>query len=165
MSPFLERGPWLKFLAPLPQDVQPERKPVAAPGTPGAAPGSPIAGWENVMLDLSAAEHGLRVILVTLDATGTAISASDHVLLSRTAGDGQKVLCHESLGGRIESDGSFLGMHWIAEGPEPAEDEGPETRGEDDPPWGNPVHRPPTAAEVERLLAIAADVVARASRQ
>ena len=159
MSPILKLGPWLKFLGPLPADVEPIRKPVAPPGSPGAAPDSPIAGWENITLDLSAPDHGLRVILVTLDATGTAISVSDHVLLSKTDAAGEKILRHESLGGRIESDGSFRGTHWIAEGPEP-----PDTDAETDAevPWGNPVYRQPTPAETDRLLAIATDVVARA---
>ena len=161
MSPILERGPWLRFLAPLPADIRPIRKPVAAPGTPGAAPESPIAGWENVSLDLSAPDHGLRVVIVTLDATGTAISASDHVLLTLPSANGEKLLRHESLGGRIEADGSFLGTHWIAEGPEPPEGEDVQNQ-EPGIPWGNPVYRQPTAAEVERLLEIARDVVARA---
>ena len=155
----LKLGPWLKFLGPLPADVEPIRKPVAPPGSTAAAPESPIAGWENVTLDLSAPDHGLRVILVTLDATGTAISASDHVLLSKTDAAGEKILCHESLGGRIESDGSFRGTHWVAEGPEPP-DTGEQSGSQM--PWGNPVNRQPTAAEVDRLLAIAREVVGRA---
>jgi len=44
---------------------------------------------------------------VTLDETGHAIAASDHVLVQ----EGE--LCkHESVGGRLERDGRFLGTRW-----------------------------------------------------
>jgi len=44
---------------------------------------------------------------VTLDESGHAISASDHVLVQE--GD---LYRHESVGGRLEADGRFLGTRW-----------------------------------------------------
>jgi hypothetical protein len=163
MCPFLSRGDWFALLGPLPDGIAPERKPVAAPGVPGAAPDSPIAGWESLTFDLSAPPFGLRAILVTLDADGTPISASDHVFIrdvDASESDQPVNVRHESVGGRIESDGSFRGTHWLFEGPEPPEDhDGAEG---DTAPWVRRESRALTAQETARLLQIVNEVLARA---
>jgi hypothetical protein len=93
------RPAWHALLAPLPDEVRPEVKPVAVPG------------WRSVSLNLSAGEAGLRHLLVTLDESGTAISAGDWVVYRSQRGD-EVTWIHESVGGRLESDGRFLGTRW-----------------------------------------------------
>jgi hypothetical protein len=151
-------APWLALLALLPDGVMPRRTPVAAPGTAGAAPDSPIAGWESLVLDLSDMPFGIRVLSVTLDAHGTPIAASDHVMRRDVDAAGQPRTApprmrQESVGGRIEADGSVHGTHWIIEGSEVDGDEPP-------PDWQR-TSRAPTADETRRLLALVRDVVAR----
>ena len=149
---------WLRLLAPLPESVTPRRSPVASPGTDGAKPGSPIAGWTNVVIDLSDMPHGTRVVLITLDADGRAISASDHVYLRDISRLELKAAMHarvpmrqESVGGRIEEDGSFRGTHWTVEGMESDEDE---------PKW-NHTPRPPSDQETSALLELVEEVLRR----
>jgi hypothetical protein len=155
-----EPAPWLSLFAPLPDDARPSRKPVSAAGTPGAMPESPIAGWESLTLDLSDPPFGIRIVMVTIDASGRPISASDHVMLRQVgdqpAGSNEKVaMSQSSLGGRIEEDGSFRGTFWTVEGPEPDGDELPQ--------WLQ-TPRAPTDEEVARLMAIVQDVTARPHR-
>ena len=71
---------WLTLLGPLPLDVAPMRQPVASPELMASPRGAAIAGWEQLVLHLSAGAAGLRTILVVLDADGTLLSASDSVL-------------------------------------------------------------------------------------
>lgn len=149
---------WLQLLAPLPEGAAPRRSPVASPGTDGAKPGSPIAGWTNVVLDLSDMPHGTRVVLVTLDADGRAISASDHVYLRdisglevRAALEAHVPMRQESVGGRFEEDGSFRGTHWTVEGMESDEDE---------PRWTH-TPRPPTDEEAAALKELAEELLRR----
>ena len=155
-----ERAPWLSLFAPLPDDARPSRKPVAATGTPGALPESPIAGWESLTLDLSDPPFGIRIVMVTLDASGRPISASDHVML-RQVGDERPdpsertTMSQLSLGGRIEEDGTFRGTFWTVEGPEPDGDELPQ--------WLQ-ASRPPTDEEVARLMAIVQELTTRPER-
>ena len=99
----------------------PTRRPVAPPEVLSRPEGAAIAGWEQVVLHLSDPCRGLRTVLVVLDAAGVPISASDSVFF-KIDGD-PPMLRHESIGGRIEADGRFLGTHWISEGPDPGEDE------------------------------------------
>lgn len=68
-----------------------------------------IAGWQSVTMDLSAGAAGSRHVMVTLDAHGVPISASDWVLCSS---DEPREYVHENVGGRIEPDGSFRGTRW-----------------------------------------------------
>ena len=149
---------WLKLLAPLPDDAVPRRSPVAPPGTEGAKPGSPIAGWINVVLDLSDMPHGTRVLLVTLDADGRAISASDHVYVRDISGleyhaalQARVPMRQESVGGRLEEDGSFRGTHWTVEGMESDEDE---------PKWQH-TPRPPSEAETAALKELVEEMLKR----
>ena len=111
----MERPSWLALLAPIPADVVPERKPVASAGQIAQGAAGPIAGWENVSVNLSHPGLGLRHLQLTLDASGTLIAAGDHVMLIReTTPDGAEVMLseHESIGGRYEADGSFNGTRW-----------------------------------------------------
>jgi hypothetical protein len=152
------RADWLKLLAPLPDDATPRRSPVASPGSEGAKPGSPIAGWTNVVFDLSDMPYGTRIVLITLDAEGRAISASDHVYLRDISRLDVKEAMHahvpmrqESVGGRIEEDGSFRGTHWTVEGMESDEDE---------PKWTH-TPRPPSDTETSALLELVEEVLRR----
>ena len=111
--------PWHALLAPLPPDAIPRQQPVASPEILARPEGAAIAGWEQLTIDLSAGAAGLRVVMVVLDATGQPISASDAVLYSVEVGAGEggsspRIVehYHESIGGRLESDGSFRGTHW-----------------------------------------------------
>jgi hypothetical protein len=105
---------WLALLAPLPDDVAVERKPVASAELIAQGSAGPIEGWQSLSVNLWAAE-GSRNVLVTLDAGGTVLSAGDHVLFIRPSErDGTKVTIydHESVGGRYHDDGSFQGTRW-----------------------------------------------------
>lgn len=107
-----------------------------------------IAGWESLVVEVATAGTGLRVLHVTLDAAGTPLSASDHVLLRHD--DGRVV--QESIGGRIEADGGFTGTHWLAEGID--RDDG----GDID--W-HMTPRAPADAEIRGLLALVAEIMRR----
>lgn len=148
---------WLKLLAPLPEDARPQRKSVAPPGSLHASPDSPIAGWETLLLELSAHPFGTRIFLVTLDATHRPISASDHVMLrglTEEGGEGGHMR-QASIGGRIEVDGSFRGTHWTMEGREP--------EGDEDPDWDR-TSRAATGDEAADLLRLVKDVAGRTHR-
>lgn len=150
------RPPWHTLLAPLPPDARPERKPVAPPEVAASATGAAIAGWENLSLNLSAGAHGLRHLLVVLDENGRAIAVSDHVYLRWDEPDdasGRGRMRQESIGGRLEADGRFLGTCWTVAGPEP--------RGDEEPAWEY-TPRGPTDEEVSRLQVLVAELVARA---
>jgi hypothetical protein len=147
---------WHRLLAPLPADVAPRRKPVAPPEILATPEGASITGWENLTVELSAGTAGLRHVLLVLDGTGTPIAASDAVLF-RLEGhadqtNGRAVIRQESIGGRIQEDGTFLGTCWSTEGPEP--------EGEEE--WKAPSERSePSANQIEALLALVADVARR----
>ena len=119
-------GPtWHALLAPLPDDSIPQREPVGSPEILATPEGESIVGWEQVRLDLSAGDLGLRIVVALLDAGGRLLSASDTVLFSRAGLDpsGPRWLRQESLGGRFEADGSFRGVRRLTEGPAPREGE------------------------------------------
>ena len=75
-----------------------------------------IAGWEQLTVELSAGKDGLRHLMVVLDATGQPISAGDHVMTCRelpdTGAGSTTEYVHESIGGRLEADGTFNGTRW-----------------------------------------------------
>ena len=149
--------PWHKLLAPLPADALPRRSPVAPPEVLARPEGAAIAGWENLIVDLSAGAAGLRVVLVLLDETGRAISASDLVLYRSEGLEGGEAVVEtrqESLGGRLESDGSFRGTRWQSLHVETAG--GREIRNENTP-------FAPEADEVVALKTLVADVLRRAA--
>jgi hypothetical protein len=109
------RPDWLALLAPLPDDVVIERKPVASPELLASGQADAIAGWESITVNLSDVAYGMRHVLITLDGSGTLISGGDGVMCHRDErrGDETWQICdHENLGGRFEVDGSFLGTRW-----------------------------------------------------
>lgn len=112
--------PWHALFAPFPEGATARRHPVASPDVLATPEGAAIAGWTQIVLDLSAGANGLRVAMVVLDAEGTPISASDMVLRrserapreGEPAGETVVEFDHESVGGRLEPDGTFLGTRW-----------------------------------------------------
>jgi hypothetical protein len=90
---------------------------------------------------------------VTVDETGRPLSASDHVLYRLPGAAPGKYDTHqESIGGRIEADGSFRGTCWLVTGPEPEADAEPE--------W-DMRSRPPADHEIVALKALVADMLGR----
>src|ERR1043166_386661 len=130
--------PWHALFAPLPNEAVLHRKPVAPPEGLAKPEGAAIAGWEQLTIELSAGSAGLRHILVVLDASGRPISAGDTVLYClekwRTdpAADAQGTppryveILKESVGGRMEPDGTFNGTRWRTVGIETDEEEEPQ---------------------------------------
>lgn len=122
--------------------------------------GAAIAGWEQLVLELSAGAAGLRVVMVVLGDTGQPISASDMVLYRAEVGGGRgaagacaSVEIHqESVGGRLEPDGTFRGTRWRTVGLEPGDGE--------DPKWES-MPSEPSVAEVAGLKALIAELLRR----
>jgi hypothetical protein len=100
------------LFAPLPSDAVPRRQPVAPPEILARPEGAAVAGWQQLVLHLSEVPTGSRTILVLLDADGRPISASDGVLYRIEQPDGMVRFEMESVGGRLEPDGRFLGTRW-----------------------------------------------------
>ena len=142
---------WHVLLGPLPPDAVPKRQRVASAEVLATSAGAAIAGWEQLVLDLSAGPAGLRIVLVVLDESGRPISASDHVLFRSQAGAVVEMR-QESIGGRFEPDGSFRGTRWLVTGPEPADGEEPQ--------WQS-VPTPASAEDIESLAAVVAEVLRR----
>jgi hypothetical protein len=131
---------------------------VASPEILASPAGAAIAGWQNLVLELSAGAAGSRILHVLLDRTGQPISASDHVLYRSphpTDSSASAQIEQESIGGRLEPDGSFRGTHWHVVGPEPPDDEEPR--------WAM-TPRPPTIAEIAALRALVAELLGRERR-
>jgi hypothetical protein len=146
---------WLALLAPLPDDVAVERKPVASAEQLAQGTAGPIAGWQSISVNLWAPE-GSRNILVTVDESGTLLSAGDHVLFIRSSErDGIKVTIydHESVGGRYAADGSFHGTRWQTRTEQvvDADDDGEATS----------TPSAPSAEDIAALSRIVADVLRR----
>lgn len=154
---------WHALLAPLPPEAAPRRQPVGPPEVMATPAGAAIAGWEQLVLELSAGAAGLRVVMVVLDDTGRPISASDMVLYRSEAAGGTEAagacasveIYQESVGGRLEPDGTFRGTHWRTIGPEPGAGE--------DPKWES-IPSEPSAAEVAGLKALIAELLRRQPR-
>ena len=115
----ISRPGWHALFAPLPDDAVPKRQPVAPPEILARPEGAAVAGWQQLVLHLSDVPGGSRTILVLVDAEGRPISASDGVLYrielpQGTAGDPRPAVRweQESVGGRLEHDGRFLGTRW-----------------------------------------------------
>jgi hypothetical protein len=140
-------APWHALLAPIPAGAAPRRAPLDDPG--GA---EPIAGWESVVLELSAGGAGLRAVQATLDGEGRLISGSDHVLY-RVEGAAGVEWHHASVGGRFEADGTFRGTRWRGTSPDDPDAEGPP-----------PEPSTPSAADEAGLRAVLAEVLRRAPR-
>jgi hypothetical protein len=147
------RPAWHALLAPLPAGAALRRQPVAPPEVLATPQGAAIAGWEQLTIELSAGAAGLRHVLVVLDATGRPISASDTVLYWREIpGRNEVEVRQESLGGRLEPDGTFRGTRWRSEAVGPAE--------QDEPRW-DATPSEPTAADVAAIKALVGDVMSR----
>lgn len=105
---------WLSLLAPLPQDAVVERKPVASAQQIADGSAAAIAGWESLSVNLSDPHAGSRHVLVTLDASGSLLSGGDYVVLVTPPMEpgAPAIYHHESIGGRLNDDGSFQGTRW-----------------------------------------------------
>ena len=147
---------WLSLFAPLPHDAKVERVQIATPEQIASGTAEAIAGWHSIRVFLSEPEFGLRHILITTDRDDRLIAGGDHVMYVReTTPDGSEATLteHESVGGRFEADGSFLGTHWKSTlETKPGEDEGVTRSAE---------HRPPSGDEVAALRQLIDDVRAR----
>jgi hypothetical protein len=151
-----DRPAWHALFAPIPETAVVERKPVASPQQLADGSASPIAGWDSIIVNLSGA-HGLRHVMVTLDANDTLIAGGDTVLFEHTERRGVvevAVFDHENIGGRFEHDGSFHGTYWQTR---------TEQIGDDD--EGAVIEStpfPPTAEQVAALRRVIAEVLRRA---
>ena len=87
-----------------------------------------------------------------MDESGRPISASDHVLFRAPSESGAWEMRQESIGGRLELDGSFRGAHWLVTGPEPS--------GDEEPNW-DMRPRAPEDAEIAALKALVAELLSR----
>lgn len=115
-------GSGLALLGPLPAGAVPRRTPVGPTDDPAAEHGA-IAGWRQLVLHLSDG-HARRVVLVVIEADGHAVAASDMVhTADPVPGTSHVAIRHESVGGRFERDGRFLGTRWLSVGTETDPDE------------------------------------------
>jgi hypothetical protein len=145
---------WHALLAPLPAGAEPRRQAVASPELMAAGAAEAVAGWEDLVIELSAGNEGLRIVQVLRDADGRLLSASDHVLIRNTSTT-RTMVRQDSIGGRFEPDGRFNGTCWSVEGNEQPEDAPPEWR---------MVRRAPTDGEVQALRRLVAETIERARR-
>ena len=148
-------APWHALLAPLPAGAVPHRRAVVPPEPPSSPVSAAIAGWSSVGLELSAGAAGLRIVQVLVDHRGQPLSASDHMLYRSAHPHDRSAPAHieqESIGCRIDPDGSFRGTCWRVVGPEPAEGEEPQ--------W-TMAPRPPTAEEIATLRSLVAELLLR----
>ena len=144
-------APWHALLAPLPDDAVVKRRPVLPPEIAAKPESAAIAGWEQLTVELADACRGMRHLLVVLDAQGRAISASDMVMY-RAELAGEVVFFQETVGGRLEEDGSFRGTRWRTLGLDSSRDE--EAKLEASP-------STPTHEEAERLKGLVAEIIKR----
>lgn len=153
---------WHSLLAPFPAEATVSRRPVPSPELANDPAAAAIAGWDQLTVELSAGRDGLRHLMVVLDATGRPISAGDHVLTIREVigepnGARLNEFLHDSLGGRLEADGTFNGTRWhIVRRLAPDEEVG-----EDDPP-AEAKSAKPTIEEVFAIKSLVAEIVHRA---
>jgi hypothetical protein len=158
------RPAWHALLGPLPADAMPHRQPVASAEVLAGPTGWAVAGWEQLVLHLSAGADGLRTILVVLDASGVLLSASDAVLYRTGVSGGPPpadsaapaVLLQMSVGGRFETDGSFHGTRWHSVAVE--------SGGEEEPEWES-TPSAPSADDVEGLQTVVAEMIRRGPLQ
>jgi hypothetical protein len=129
-------------------------RPVLSAELAGKPESAAIAGWESVTVDLSAGEAGSRHVMVTLDAKGQPISASDWVLY--VSGEPREYV-HENVGGRIEPDGTFRGTRWRTVMVEVPEGDEPRPR--------DAARSDPTPEDVQGLMRIAREVLRRAGKK
>jgi hypothetical protein len=148
---------WLSLLSPVPADAKVERVAVASAEQIASGAAAAIAGWYSIRVHLSEPDFGLRHVLITLDQDGRLLSGGDHVMivLEATPDRSEATLTeHESVGGRFEADGSFLGTYWktILEN-SPGDDESTVTR--------SAKRRPPSDGEIVALRGVIDDLLGR----
>jgi hypothetical protein len=148
---------WHSLLGPLPSDAVPRRQPVASAEVLASSSGAAIAGWEQLVLHLSAGSAGLRTIQIVLDSAGALLSASDSVLYhtgpNHAAGTG--AIIQLSIGGRFEEDGSFHGTRWHSVAVERA--------GAEEPEWESTPSQP-SEDDVDGLRKVVDELMRRAVR-
>ena len=122
-----------------------------------------VAGWEQLVVHLSTVPNGSRTVLVVIDADGRPISASDGVLYrtelaAGTADDPRPMVRFdmESVGGRLEPDGRFLGTRWRSLTFE--------LEGTEDVARREATPSAPSDADVAAIKALVAEIVRRAAR-
>lgn len=142
------------MFAPLPGDAVVRRAPVLSAGLADKPQSAAIAGWESITVELSAGAAGLRHAMVTLDASGTPVSAGDWVLYC--SGKPVKYV-HENVGGRIQPDGTFLGTRWRSVALEVPGSEEPETK--------ETVRSEPSAEDVAALMRLVRELLSRAAEK
>lgn len=160
--PPVPAAPWQLLLAPFPAEAAARRRPMGSPEVLARPEGAAIAGWEQLVVELSAGVAGLRVAMVVLDATGQPISASDMVLYRTEIASGGEAagtpsvieFYHESIGGRLEPDGTFLGTRWRSVRVEGADEETLEAES---------TSSEPSAADVAGITALVAEILRRAA--
>jgi hypothetical protein len=145
--------PWHALLAALPEDAPVDCRPVLSAELADRPESAAIAGWTSLSVHLTAGQDGLRHVLVTLDADGRPISAGDSVLYRAEQGD-EVTWTHESIGGRLEPDGTVLGTRWRAVLVGPRDSDEAETREQR--------NSTPSAADIAGLEALVAEVMRRA---
>jgi hypothetical protein len=151
---------WHALLAPLPDDVVVDRKPVVSAALVASGQADAIAGWDHISVILSDPPRGLRHILITLDESGTLLSANDAVLFHREeqrGGELWNIYDHENVGGRFEADGSFRGTRWRSRTEHLGDDDEPNAR--------SSVPSAPSADDEARLRVLVAWILARAPQQ
>jgi hypothetical protein len=134
---------------------------VAPPEILARPEGAAVAGWQQLVLHLSEVPTGSRTILVVVDADGRPISASDGVLyrteLPQGTADDPRPAARfemESVGGRLEPDGRFLGTRWRTVSLQ-REDEEEATQMESTP-------SAPSDADITAIKALAVEILRRA---
>lgn len=148
-----KRPDWLDLLTPLPEDAVPQWQPVAPPEILATPEGAAVAGWQQVVIHLSAPCVGLRTLLAVVDASGALLAANDGTY--ERLSDDPPIVRHASIGGRFEIDGSFRGTRWFAEGPEAPEDEPSQLESK---------RTEPTADETATLRALVDEMLRRRPR-
>ena len=102
----------------------------------------------------------MRHIMVVLDAAGIPISAGDTVLYQRkrapqsdaSEASGDSEFYQESVGGRIEADGTFRGTRWHTVGVDRADSDEPQLES---------TPSAPTEADMIGIKALVAEVMRR----
>lgn len=143
----MTRPSWLALFAPIPEDVELTRAPVGE--------GDAIAGWETLSIHLSAGESGLRHVMVVVDGVGQPLSAQDWIMVRTADSAGGVTSVHESVGGRLEPDGRFLGTRWRT-----VTFEAP---GSDEADRREAVPSPPSAEDIAAVHALVRELLARAA--
>ena len=142
---------WHALLAPLPEDAAVRRRPVLPPEIAAKPESAAVAGWEQLTVELTVPGKGMRHLLVVLDATGRAISASDMVMYRAEFGE-DVVFFQETVGGRLEEDGSFRGTRWRTLGLESAKEEEAKL---------DPSPSVPSDADAQALKGLVAEIMKR----